>query len=58
MVSVVDGEGWASSANSVDGIETSDTCTGEACKVKLFILGAGGSTDGILSIVEIRGDTI
>jgi len=58
LVSVVDCEGRASSANSVDGVKSSDTGASEGGKIKLLIFRAGRSADSILGIVVVRGNAV
>lgn len=55
---VVDGEGGAATALSVDGVETRVTDTGHSGEVQHFIESAGGPAETKLGIVVLGGGTV
>jgi hypothetical protein len=56
--SVVDTVGRALSTSSIDGVETSDTSTGESSKVKLFVISTSGSADSSTGVIEARSNAV
>lgn len=55
FVCAVDGVGGADTTLSVDVVESSDADALESVEVKLLVGSAGGSADGQLGVVDVRG---